>query len=57
VGVSDHRQVGAGASLAGGSAVLQDVPAGETWGGYPAKPVRAWMREIAWLKSKAAGKS
>ncbi|MBL8550752.1 MAG: UDP-3-O-(3-hydroxymyristoyl)glucosamine N-acyltransferase [Hyphomonadaceae bacterium] len=57
VGVSDHRSVGEGAALAGGSAVLQDVPAGETWGGYPAKPVRAWMREIAWLKSKAAGKS
>jgi UDP-3-O-[3-hydroxymyristoyl] glucosamine N-acyltransferase len=53
VGVSDHRSVGDGAALAGGSAVLQDVPAGETWGGYPAKPVRAWMREIAWLKSKA----
>ncbi|MGE0044796.1 MAG: UDP-3-O-(3-hydroxymyristoyl)glucosamine N-acyltransferase [Hyphomonadaceae bacterium] len=56
VGVSDHRTIGDGASLAGGSAVLQDVPAGETWGGYPAKPARLWMREIAWLKSKVSGK-
>ncbi len=56
VGVSDHRTIGAGAALAGGSAVLQDVPVGETWGGYPAKLARTWMREIAWLKSKTAGR-
>lgn len=56
VGIIDHRTIGEGATLAAGSAVLQDVPAGETWGGYPAKPVRVWMREVAWLKAKAAGK-
>jgi UDP-3-O-[3-hydroxymyristoyl] glucosamine N-acyltransferase len=55
VGVSDHRQVGARAVLAAGSAVLQDVPAGETWAGYPAKPIRKWLREAAWLAKKAAG--
>ncbi|MGE0828867.1 MAG: UDP-3-O-(3-hydroxymyristoyl)glucosamine N-acyltransferase [Hyphomonadaceae bacterium] len=56
VGVTDHRTIGAGATLAAGSAVLQDVPAGETWVGYPAKQSRAWMRELAWVKSKALGK-
>jgi len=55
VGVSDHRNVGARAVLAAGSAVLQDVPPGETWAGYPAKPIRKWMREGAWLSRKAAG--
>lgn len=55
VGVSDHRQVGPRAVLAAGSAVLQDVPAGETWAGYPAKPIRKWMREAAWLGRKALG--
>jgi UDP-3-O-[3-hydroxymyristoyl] glucosamine N-acyltransferase len=54
VGVSDHRKVGAGAVLAAGSAVLQDVPAGEKWAGYPAKPIRKWMREAAWLNKKAS---
>jgi len=53
VGVSDHVTVGDGAQLAAGSAVLRDVPAGETYGGYPARPVRAWMRELAWLAREA----
>jgi len=55
VGISDHRSIGERAVLAAGSAVLQDVPAGETWCGYPAKPIRKWMRESAWLSRKAAG--
>jgi len=57
VGVSDHRTVGARAVLAAGSAVLQDVPAGETWAGYPAKPIRKWMREAAWLNRKAGARN
>lgn len=55
VGVADHLEIGAGAQIAAGSAVLSDVPAGETWGGYPAKPLRRFLRETAWL-SKAAGR-
>lgn len=55
VGIGDHRTVGEGALLAAGSAVLQDVPAGETWGGYPAKPIRKFLRETAWLARKASG--
>lgn len=50
VGVSDHRHIGENAQLAAGSAVMHDVPAGETWGGYPAQPLRSWMRETAWLR-------
>jgi UDP-3-O-[3-hydroxymyristoyl] glucosamine N-acyltransferase len=45
VGMKDHIHVGTGARVAAGSGVLSDVPAGETWGGYPAKPIRTWMRE------------
>lgn len=55
VGLSDHVTVGPGARIAAGAAVLEDVPAGETWAGYPAKPIRRWFRELAWL-SKAAHK-
>lgn len=50
VGVADHRVIGERASLAAGSAVMHDVPDGETWGGYPAQPLRAWMRETAWIR-------
>lgn len=55
VGVADHRNIGKGATLAGGAAVFQDVPAGEVWSGYPAKPLRKWLREAAWLSRKSAG--
>jgi UDP-3-O-[3-hydroxymyristoyl] glucosamine N-acyltransferase len=54
VGIVDHRSIGDGAVLAAGSAVLQNVPAGETWCGYPAKPVRRFLREQAWLSRAAA---
>lgn len=53
VGLKDHVRVGAGASIAAGAAVLTDVPAGEKWAGYPAKPSRTWMRELAWLAQAA----
>lgn len=54
VGIADHVEVGAGASLAAGSGLMHAVPAGAIWGGYPAKPIQRWMREVAWLK-KATG--
>lgn len=57
VGIGDHRQIGAGAVLAGGSAVFKDIPAGETWTGYPAKPIRQWMREQAWLSRKVGSRN
>jgi UDP-3-O-[3-hydroxymyristoyl] glucosamine N-acyltransferase len=57
VGVADHRKIGERATLAGGSAVFQDVPAGEVWSGYPAKPLRKWLREAAWLSRKAGARN
>ncbi len=55
VGVADHLTVGARAQIAAGSAVLNDVPDGARHGGYPAKPLRQFLREQAWL-SNAAGR-
>ena len=54
VGVSDHITIGAGARLAAAAGVMKDVPAGETWGGFPARPIRRWMREVAWVAREAA---
>jgi UDP-3-O-[3-hydroxymyristoyl] glucosamine N-acyltransferase len=50
VGVGDHLAVGDRAVLAAGSAVLSDVPAGETWQGYPAQPALRWRREQVLLR-------
>ncbi len=45
VGVRDNVNIGSGARIAGASAVGNDIPAGETWGGYPAIPVDKWQQE------------
>lgn len=50
VAVAGHLVIGRGARLAARSGVMQNVPAGAEVGGTPAQPVRAWMREVAWLR-------
>jgi UDP-3-O-[3-hydroxymyristoyl] glucosamine N-acyltransferase len=57
VGIKDHVTIGAGARLAAGAAILNDVPPGETWAGYPAKPIKTWLRELAWLGREAQKRS
>ncbi|MEL6378229.1 MAG: UDP-3-O-(3-hydroxymyristoyl)glucosamine N-acyltransferase [Pseudomonadota bacterium] len=49
VGFADHVSVGNGAQIAAKAGVMRDIPAGETWCGVPAKPVRQFMREVAAL--------
>ncbi|MEH6665708.1 MAG: UDP-3-O-(3-hydroxymyristoyl)glucosamine N-acyltransferase [Brevundimonas sp.] len=56
-GVGDHQTIGAGARIAGAAAVLSDVPPGETWSGYPARPLRRFLRETVWLAKKATSRS
>ncbi|MBX9757290.1 MAG: UDP-3-O-(3-hydroxymyristoyl)glucosamine N-acyltransferase [Beijerinckiaceae bacterium] len=48
-GLTGHLKVGPGAQIAAQSGVMNDVPAGERWGGAPARPMREFMREIATL--------
>ena len=45
-GINGHITVGAGAKIAGGSGVMGDVPDGEVWFGYPARPRREMLRRI-----------
>ncbi|WP_420469523.1 UDP-3-O-(3-hydroxymyristoyl)glucosamine N-acyltransferase [Brevundimonas sp. FT23042] len=56
-GVGDHLKIHDGARIAGGAGILADVPAGETWSGYPAKPIRQFLRETVWVSKQALGKS
>ncbi|MGZ3402298.1 MAG: UDP-3-O-(3-hydroxymyristoyl)glucosamine N-acyltransferase [Phenylobacterium sp.] len=53
-GVADHVTIGDGARIGAAAGVLKDIPAGETWGGFPARPIRQWMRENTWLAKQAS---
>lgn len=53
VAVSDHLTIGDGAQIAGKSGLMRDVGPGETVMGYPAKPMRQFLREIASLSRLA----
>ena len=49
VGVSGHHTIGKGARIAAQAGVFGDIPAGETWSGYPARPHREALRAQAAL--------
>jgi UDP-3-O-[3-hydroxymyristoyl] glucosamine N-acyltransferase len=55
-GIADHLQIGAGAKIAAAAGVMKNVPAGEVWAGTPARPLRRFMRETAWLARNAQGR-
>jgi UDP-3-O-[3-hydroxymyristoyl] glucosamine N-acyltransferase len=53
-GVADHLTIGSGARVGAGAGVIKDIPPGETWGGTPARPIRQWLKETAWLARMAS---
>ncbi len=53
-GVADHVTIGAGARIGAAAGVMKDIPPGETWGGMPARPIRHWLKETAWLARMAS---
>lgn len=55
-GVGDHITIGNGAAIAAGGGVLSNVPAGQVWSGYPAKPLRQFLRETIWVSKQVAHK-
>ena len=48
-GFQGHHTIGKGARIAGQSGVFGDVPPGESWSGYPARPHRESLRAQAAL--------
>jgi UDP-3-O-[3-hydroxymyristoyl] glucosamine N-acyltransferase len=48
-GIAGHHTIGAGARVAAQAGVFGDVPAGETWSGYPARPHKEALRASATL--------
>ncbi len=47
VGVGGHLTIGAQAVITAQAGVISDVPAGETWGGFPARPHKHALRGYA----------
>jgi len=47
VGIADNVTIGAGATLIAAAGIMSNIPAGETWGGAPARPWREWLRGVA----------
>jgi UDP-3-O-[3-hydroxymyristoyl] glucosamine N-acyltransferase len=48
-GLAPQLEIGAGARIAGSSAVFDDIPAGADYMGYWAQPRREWLRTRARL--------
>lgn len=55
-GIADHLTIGDGARIAAKSGVISNVPGGETWAGYPARPRMSWLRETASMARAARRK-
>lgn len=55
-GINGHITVGDGAQIAALSGVASDVPAGARWGGVPARPMRAFLRDAAEINARAFGR-
>jgi UDP-3-O-[3-hydroxymyristoyl] glucosamine N-acyltransferase len=52
-GLNNHIKIGDGAQIAAMSAVKDDIPANERWGGHLARPTRQWFRETLALERLA----
>jgi len=50
VGLADHINIGDDARLAARAGVMHSVPAGETWSGIPAQPIRDHMRMVSAMR-------
>ncbi len=53
VGVADHVKIGEGAQVAARSGVTNDLSGGFAYGGFPARPIAEWRREVATLRRLA----
>ena len=50
VGIAGHLTIGKAARIAAKSGIMRDIPAGEEHMGYPAVPIKQFMKQTALLK-------
>jgi UDP-3-O-[3-hydroxymyristoyl] glucosamine N-acyltransferase len=53
-GIVPHITIGRGAITASRSTIYENVPAGQSWGGFPARPKKQWLREVLTLQKLAS---
>lgn len=56
-GINGHITIGDGAQIAAMSGVVSDIPAGERYGGVPARPMRDFLRDIAEISMRSASRA
>jgi UDP-3-O-[3-hydroxymyristoyl] glucosamine N-acyltransferase len=49
VGIADHLEIGEGAMIGAKSGVVSNVPPGQKWLGFPARPGKKYLRTTALL--------
>ncbi len=54
-GINGHITIGAGVQIAAKSGVIGSIPAGERYGGLPARPINDFLREVATIMTRATG--
>lgn len=52
--IAGHLTIGSGTQISGGAGVKDSLPPGSRVGGYPARPIREWAREVATLRRMAS---
>lgn len=52
-GFNGHIVIGDGVQIAGASAVAADIPAGQVYGGFPARPIRDFLKESAEIMARS----
>jgi len=55
-GIVDHLTIGANAKIGAAAVVMKSVEDGLTVTGFPAKPIRQFLRESLWLEKQAQTK-
>ncbi|MBD8555756.1 UDP-3-O-(3-hydroxymyristoyl)glucosamine N-acyltransferase [Rhizobium sp. CFBP 8762] len=55
--INGHISLGDGVQIAAMSGVVSNVPAGEKYGGIPARPMRDFLRDIAEIAMRSSNKS
>lgn len=55
-GVAPGVTVGKGCQIAGNSGVTGDLPDGSIVAGHPARPLKEWLRTVAWIRKNALEK-